>query len=264
MDPTQGTGDAADTAEHLLDEQDGSNSSANQQHRPERQQPPRWATQRMGQLSRQRQEAEAQAKRFQQENEELRQQLAAAQQGAGEGGGGSEGDGGVSRRAAAPTGDAANQRAVEEMAEQIAAKRAAEDKRLQAVLTIEKAGREKYPDFDRVIDQTNLLGGFPPAVFQAVSRLEDAHEVFYAIGSDLDLAATLFEMDPVSMGIELARMSKGVRPATEHASLSRAPEPISPPAGRSGGGGSGADLDDEMSDEDWHAARERQRRAARG
>ncbi|WP_186111283.1 hypothetical protein [Burkholderia gladioli] len=256
MDPKQENGDAADNAVQQPENQDSpQGTDGGRRGDP----PPKWAMTRIGELTRQRKEAEQNAERLAAENARLLQQIGGGS-GGGDGGGG-DGEGGARAGGAAPS-----QQAVEEMAERIAARRIAEREYLAAIQQTERAGRKEFEDFDQVVQQFGAIGGIPAPMFQAINRLENPHRVLYRLGNDLDLAASLTSLDPISLGIELARMSGAPRPVAASEAGGRLPAPIEPPSGRSSGGGGGGgdvDLDDNLSDEQWHAARDRQRRAAR-
>ncbi|WP_257811641.1 hypothetical protein [Burkholderia glumae] len=255
MDPKQENGDASDNAVQQPENQDGPQGTDVSRRGT---QPPKWALDRIGELTRARKEAEQNAERMAAENARLRQQMGGA--GGGAGGGSGEVEGG----AAAGT-TALSPQAVQEMAERLAAQRIAQRDYESAIARTEQAGRKEFQDFDQVVQQFGAIGGIPAPMFQAINRLENPHRVLYRLGNDLDLAAHLTTMDPISLGIELARMSGAMRPMAANEAGNGLPPPIEPPAGRSSGGGGGGevDLDDNLSDEQWHAARDRQRRAAR-
>ncbi|WP_244128100.1 hypothetical protein [Burkholderia gladioli] len=258
MDPKQENGDASDNAVQQPENQDGpQGTDGSRRGEP----PPKWAMTRIGELTRQRREAEQNAERLAAENARLLQQIGAG--GGGDGGdGGGNGEGGGRAGGAAPS-----QQAVEEMAERIAARRIAEREYLDSIKKTEQAGRKEFQDFDQVVQQFGAIGGIPAPMFQAINRLENPHRVLYSLGNDLELASRLTSMDPILLGVELARLSGAMRPMAVDEAGNRLPPPIEPPSGRSSGGGGGGggdvDLDDKLSDEEWHAARDRQRRAAR-
>ncbi|WP_186197996.1 hypothetical protein [Burkholderia gladioli] len=262
MDPKQENGDAADNAVQQPENQDGpQGTDGSRRGEP----PPKWAMTRIGELTRQRKEAEQNAERLAAENARLLQQLGGSGAGGGGGDGGSGGSGEGNGGGRAGTG-APSQQAVEEMAERIAAQRLAQREYLDSIQKTEQAGRKEFQDFDQVVQQFGAIGGIPAPMFQAINRLENPHRVLYRLGNDLELASRLTSMDPISLGIELARMAGVPRPMSADEAGGRLPAPIEPPAGRSSGGGGGGgdvDLDDKLSDEEWHAARDRQRRAAR-
>lgn len=261
MDPLQQNGNAAGSAEQQLENQDGPQGTDSARRGT---QPPAWALSRIGELTRARKEAEQNAERLAAENARLRQQVGGAGGGAsGEAGGGSgEVEGG-----ARVGGATVSPQAVEEMAERLASQRIAQRDYESAIARTEQAGRKEFQDFDRVVQQFGAIGGIPAPMFQAINQLENPHRVLYRLGNDLDLAARLTTMNPISLGIELARMSGAMRPIAADEAGRGLPAPIEPPSGRSsggsGGGGGDVDLDDKLSDEEWHAARDRQRRAAR-
>jgi len=247
MDTQVENGDATENAEHQLDNGGGSNTGADQNaeqnHAEARRQPPRWATERISEISRQRREAEQRVQEREARIAELERKLA-DQAAGGEGGGGG----------AAPI----SQRAIEEMAERIADRKLTQRQHQDLVTRTESAGRKEFDDFDQVMEQFGHIGGIPAHMFQAVTRLENSHRVLYALGNDLDRAAELLKLDPVSMGIELAKLGGNVqqKPRTP---LSRTPEPIETPSGRSGA----EKNPDEMDQDEWFAWRESEARKRR-
>jgi hypothetical protein len=248
MDQSMDNGDATEIAEQQPDNQNGSSSGADQQQQQnQRSQPPRWATERISEITRQRREAEDRVRQKDARIAELEAQLA-ARAAAGE-----DGENSGTGRAAPIT-----QRAVEEMADRLANQRLTERETARIIDTTEKAGRKEFQDFDSVMEQFGHIGGIPASLFQAITRFDNPHRLLYSLGNDLDQAASLLKMDPVSMGIELARLAGQSQAPREH--LSRTPEPIERPNGRSGA----EKNPDDMDSDEWFAWREAQVRANRG
>ncbi|MDN7825101.1 hypothetical protein QZN01_20830 [Burkholderia cenocepacia] len=212
--------------------------------------PPASVTQRFSELSRQRKAAEQRAaderarrEAVEAENARLRAQLT----GGDAGGAGAQGDAG--RQA----GTHMTQEELDRVAEDLANRKLSEKETRQAVVRIEQSGRQAYQNFDEAMGQFELIGGFTPGFFAAVSRLENAHEILYSLSTDLDRAAELMALDPVSQGLELARLAPTAQRSGQQ--LTRAPEPIESLNGRA----PGLDKDpDQMDNDEWFAMREKQ------
>lgn len=247
MDIQVENGDATGNAEHQPDNAGGSTTGTDQstEQNDARRQPPKWATERISEISRQRRDAEQRVQEREARIAELERKL--AEQAAGGEGGGGNGTAPIS------------QRAIEEMAERIADRKLTQRQHQDLVTRTESAGRKEFSDFDTVMEQFGHIGGIPAHMFQAVSRLENSHRVLYALGNDLDRAADLLKLDPVSMGIELAKLGGDVQQQKPRTALSRTPEPIETPSGRSGA----EKNPDEMDADEWFAWRESQARTRR-
>lgn len=164
-------------------------------------------------------------------------------------GSGAGAQGGVGRGAGVPM----TQEEIERAAEEIANRKLSEKETRQAVNRIEQSGRQAYQDFDEAMGQFELIGGFTPGFFAAVSRLDNAHELLYALSTDLDRAAELMALDPVSQGLELARLAPSAHRGGQQ--LTRTTEPIESLNGRA----PGLDKDpDQMDNDEWFAMREKQ------
>ncbi len=164
-------------------------------------------------------------------------------------GSGAGAQGGAGRGAGVPM----TQEEIERAAEEIANRKLSEKETRQAVNRIEQSGRQVYQNFDEAMTQFELIGGFTPGFFAAVSRLENAHDVLYSLSSDLDRAAELMALDPVSQGLELARLAPTIQRGGQQ--LTRTTEPIESLNGRA----PGLDKDpDQMDNDEWFAMREKQ------
>jgi hypothetical protein len=235
-------------------EQPGSGSAASGDGQQGKSQLPRSVLDRISQITRQRREAEARAESESrraaeqaEENARLRAQLEAAGGDAGTGKG---------NTAAAPI----TQRAIEEMADRIADQKITQKQFADQVRVTETAGRKEFEDFDDVVGNFGAVGGIPQPVFLAAGRFENSHQMLYALGNNLDRAAEIFALDPVSQGIELARLSQEVKATHPRTPLTRATEPIERMNGRS----AGIEKDpDTMTNDEWYAWREQNLRANR-
>jgi hypothetical protein len=95
-----------------------------------------------------------------------------------------------------------------------------------------KLGDEKYDDFDEIVGDLSPTTPWAMAVMSA----ENAHDVAYYLGTHLDEAKRIIALDPVSQIREVGGVSAKLllQPPTPKAS-SKAPAPIAPVTGTSGG-----------------------------
>lgn len=217
---------------------------------------PASVTQRFSELSRARKIADQRAADERVRREALEAevaQLRAQLSGGEEGDAGAQG-GRAGRGAVAPM----SQEQLERVAEDLANRKLTNIETARAVSRIEAAGRKVYENFDEAMGQFELVGGFTPSFFAAVSRLDNAHDVLYSLAGDLDRAAELMALDPVSQGLELARLAPSIQRSGQQ--MTRATEPIESLNGRA----PGIDKNpDDMDNDEWFAWRDRQISAAR-
>ncbi|MCA7976800.1 hypothetical protein LGM57_10760 [Burkholderia cepacia] len=172
--------------------------------------------------------------------------------------GGEEGGAGAQGGAGRSAGVQMTPEQLERAAEDLANRKLSQRETAQAVSRIEQSGRKAYQDFDQAMGQFELIGGFTPSFFAAVSRLDNAHDLLYSLSTDLDRAAELMALDPVSQGLELARLAPTIQRGGQQ--LTRTPEPIESLNGRA----PGLDKDpDQMDNDEWFAMREKQVAEAR-
>jgi hypothetical protein len=229
---------AGQNAAHQPEQQgsnEGTNQSVTQQGQQDTQQSPdKWALTRIGEITRKRREAEQRAQELEAQNADLRAKLA----------GNSQGQDG----SAAPI----SQRAIEEMAERIADQRMSQRTMQDRVSRIEGQGKAVFPDFEVKMDQFQLVGGIPKPLFEAVSELPNAHEVLYALGSDLALADSVVRLPPMAMAVKVAQLSGEVGKRLASA-VKTLPAPIEPIGTRAPG-----ERDpDQMTEDEWFEWRER-------
>lgn len=152
----------------------------------------------------------------------------------------------------APTVDTVPRSEVENVARQIVAQKDFN----QQCNDVEKAGKAAYKDeWPKVAETLTTLGGFTQEEMQGVLATDDPAKVLYELGKNPDKYHELKELPPAK---RLATMVKMAIPEVKPvAKPSEAPEPVVPVGGR--GGAAVAELDDKLSDDDWHKQRDAQR-----
>ena len=98
-------------------------------------------------------------------------------------------------------------------------------------LDVVNQGRKEFADFDSRVENLKRVvsGGDQNAVSQysgliaAAIETGEGAKIIHQLGSDLNLAASLMEMTPVKMGMELAKLALADNPGP---AISGAPKPI--------------------------------------
>ena len=90
-------------------------------------------------------------------------------------------------------------------------------------------GRQRYPDFDAVLQGASHFrdGNWPLYMGQAIADLDEPEHVYYQLAKDRPLAERLRNLDPVHLGMELARLvaPAAVAPLASTARTSQLPPP---------------------------------------
>ncbi len=120
----------------------------------------------------------------------------------------------------------------------------------------EAQARQKYPDFEDVLETAKTLP-ITDTMFDAVTLLEEGWDVVHYLGTHPEEAQRISQLHPTRQAAEVGKLAaKIAAPAPKPASVSRAPEPID--TTRPGGS---AVIDKPPDDPDeykkWHDARER-------
>lgn len=110
---------------------------------------------------------------------------------------------------------------------------AAEQKFNESCDKVAEIGKEKFKDFPERIANFGHLGGLGTqegrAFLENVIEFDNAHEVLYALGDDLDRAADIFEMTPKRQAIALTKFAEELKvKAKKEAAPSKAPKPLKP------------------------------------
>lgn len=121
---------------------------------------------------------------------------------------------------------------------------------------VEKAGKAAYKDeWPKVAETLTTLGGFTQEEMQGVLATDDPAKVLYELGRNPDKYHELKELPPAKRLAAMVKMAiPEIKPVPKP---SEAPEPVVPVGGR--GGAAIAELDDKLSDDDWHKQRDAQR-----
>jgi len=99
------------------------------------------------------------------------------------------------------------------------------------------AGIANIPDFESA--RTEMVQNFGdqlnarPDFFEAITSLDNGHEVFYDLAKDPERTEKLLAMSPVRLAIEIAKLGdkKAVPAAPEVKPISKAPAPVKPVGG---------------------------------
>jgi len=120
------------------------------------------------------------------------------------------------------------------------------------------AGRDAYPDFERVLGNFTPLGGLTPAFAEAAIATGAGHAVLYELGKDPDRAMRIMRMNsPIKMAVELSKVAAQVT-APKPLAVSKAPPPIDTVRG---GAKPAVNLEDpNLSQAAWEAERNKTRR----
>ena len=122
--------------------------------------------------------------------------------------------------------------------------------------SIAEAGTAAHPDFPNRMAQLNSLGVMSPSLITASIEVGDAHELLYALASDLNEANRIAQLDPTRQAIALLKFNeKRKADAAKH--ISNAPPP---PQTLVDGGTPLDDAEPSAKDksEDWFRKREKQ------
>lgn len=97
------------------------------------------------------------------------------------------------------------------------------------------AGLASIPDFEEARqDMVNNFGdqlNARPDFFEAITALENGHEVFYDLAKDPEETERLLSLSPVRLAIEVAKRGEKKAPVPEPKPISRAPAPVKPVSG---------------------------------
>lgn len=202
LDPSTSEGEN----ENLTPEQ----QAAKDQESKETKDPNGWAVKRIGDLTRQRHEAERKAEQAVQEAAQYRAILEQMQKG--------------DDQAPTPKGQPEDIDALVE-------RRAAEKAQQQAIAargqSVAKAGADAFEDFPQAIQTLDALGITPEQVSNLLG-MDDAHQVIYQLGKNPEEAARILALPPIQQGRELERIAAKAAQAPAPKPVSKAPQPITP------------------------------------
>lgn len=92
---------------------------------------------------------------------------------------------------------------------------------------VAEAGAAAYKDFDDAVKNYGMLGEMPRPFLEAVTALgkTDGAKVYYELGKNPEQAERIFQLPPVRMAMELAKLASA---PVKAAPVSKAPDPIEP------------------------------------
>lgn len=222
LDQSTSTTDQQPTAQAPAEQQEGKD-------------PTGWAVKRIGELTRQRHEAERKAEASAGQAERYR--LLVEQMRSGEN----------IEQSQVPGQEPNIDELVDKRAKQLAQHQAAAE-RGQSVAA---AGADAFPDFQGAVQTLDALGISQESV-ESILGMDDAHKVLYTLGKNPEEAARILSLPPLQQGRELERLAlKAAQPAPK--AVSNAPAPITPVDGSTT-----VETDpSKMSMEDWAKWREK-------
>lgn len=143
---------------------------------------------------------------------------------------------------------------IERRANELAQQRSFTDK----CNSIAQKGQGAHADFQGTIGQLGSMGALNPVIIDAAVETagNDAHELLYALGKDLNEATRIANLPPISQALALSKFNTD-RLAKASKSVSNAP----PPPSSSVGGGPPAQTDEPQASDDsatWYRKREKQ------
>ena len=174
--------------------------------------PNAWAIKRIGELTRQRHDAERKAETAVQESARYRAILEQSQKGEGK----------------EPTAHTPGEQPdIDALVEQRAMQKAQEQAVHERGVSVAKVGAEVFPDFTQAVQTLDALGITNEQV-QNLLGMDDAHTVIYHLGKNPEEAARILALSPLQQGRELERLSSKVAKAPAPKAVSDAPKPITP------------------------------------
>jgi hypothetical protein len=200
--------------------------------------PPQGLLDRIGQLTRQKREAEEQAAQYRAMLEQ--QQYAQSQ--------GQEGETQLDPRAV--------QLEIHRRAQELAQQQSWKD----TTDRIWNEGLQKFGDWAPQLNQmAQILGGIPPSLTEAAIETGNPHDVLYHLAKNPDEAARIAMLPPTRQAVAVAKIATNISAPKR---VSSAPPPITPKV--SGAGTAPLSLDDpNISMEDWVRLRNEQTRRKR-
>ncbi len=181
-----------------------------------------WFQKRIGELTREKYEARRAAEDAAREVQELRQRVERIQRG--------------EQDQTPPTAD------VQTLVQQEAARLVEERRFNEACNKVYATGKSEFQDFDQAVGNLQMVGA-PKALLEFVAASDAGAKLIHHLGTDLDEAARIAQLPPVLMARELTRLEfKLSQPQAKP--VSKAPAPITPVSGTSGGSKDPADMSD--------------------
>lgn len=175
--------------------------------------PPAWALKRIGELTRQRHDAErklseasGEAARYRALVEQMRQESGVEQ--------------GQQQQTQQQPQD------IEALVEQRATQKAQQEQIQARGRSVATVGETEFPDWGTAVQTLDAIG-ISDSQVSALLGMEDAHKVIYTLGKNPEEAARILSLPAVQQGRELERLAlKAAQPAAK--AVSNAPAPITP------------------------------------
>lgn len=117
------------------------------------------------------------------------------------------------------------------------------------------SGKKEFKDWDAALENIKLLGGIEFETMTGLLATDDPARVLHALGSNPDEYHRVMALPPAKRLNEMAKIATVPAPKKKP---SEAPAPVDSLGGR--GGGAPDDLDDKLTDVEWYARREAQKR----
>lgn len=192
-----------------------STEEGTEQHQEPQAKTPEWAQRRFGELTREKHELAREREALAQENARLKQLWDAGQT-----------DGGSTQQPAQrqPVAQGSEDERINARAAQIVSEQQFQVKAKSAG----DKGKEEFPDFEQAVVNLNMLG-VPDELVRAVVEMEDAHRVFYALGTDPDETARILALPPIQQGRALEKLAAKPKAPGKKPPVSNAPPPIGSP-----------------------------------
>lgn len=112
---------------------------------------------------------------------------------------------------------------------------------------IYEQGKKEFGDFQKTVDAFGEIGGLSAPLVQAAIEAGDAHKVLHWLGSNLDEAERISNLDPARMGAAVAKVATKLNKPKQ---VSKAPAPIKPVSSSPGRSDENLSLDEWMRQED--------------
>ncbi len=231
-EPTQQAGNGSESATEQTANDAAQGEQGEQQEGGK--DPNAWAIKRIGEVTRQRHEAERKAEAARSEAERYR--LLVEQMRGGE------------------TPEQVRDTAQEPDIDQLVSQRAAELEQQRAAQergqNTAKAGEAEFSDWGSAVQNLDALGITNEQVNNLLG-MDDAHKIIYSLGKNPEEAARILSLPPLQQGRELERLAAKPVPQAPAKPVSKAPAPVKPIDG-----GVSAEKDpSKMSAEEWMAWR---------
>lgn len=139
----------------------------------------------------------------------------------------------------------APQQDIEKLADALAERKLNDREMTRKIAAINEAGAKEFgDDFEKSVQNLNMAGIGGPDFLKVLTSIDAAEKVVTYLGKPehLNEALRIGSLDPVQMGIEMAKLSEKANKALAK-QISKAPAPIEPVTSRGNAGGDGVEPD---------------------